>query len=227
MANCKSCGAPLSSETPTCPYCGTRNVVDLDLISSSTESVPQEDRSCPNCNIGLKTVNVGQNKPFYIEVCNECGGLFFDNNELVALLEHKVSFVNSIDYGKLNRISSQGLENSVGNQFYKKCPICGDLMNREKFGEKSGVIVNHCNHHGIWLEAGEFTRLAEWKKAGGEILDSKRKYQREQEKLREQRLNEQLSKGSGIYSQEWNSSSYKRYDAMDMLLDFIGNLFKR
>jgi len=43
-------------------------------------------------------------------------------------------------------------------------------VNRQNFGERSGVVVDRCKAHGVWLDSGEFRRLAEWMKAGGQIL---------------------------------------------------------
>jgi len=38
------------------------------------------------------------------------------------------------------------------------------------FAYRSGVVVDHCKDHGIWLDSGEITHLMEWKKAGGQLL---------------------------------------------------------
>jgi Zn-finger nucleic acid-binding protein len=44
-------------------------------------------------------------------------------------------------------------------------------MNRVNYGQRSGVIVDKCMHHGVWLDCGEITHLMEWKQAGGQLLD--------------------------------------------------------
>lgn len=174
MANCRNCGAPLEGTSPVCAYCGTRNAVDLLGISASTTEVPQTERICPVCDIRLKTVDVGEKEHFYIEKCGECGGLFFDSGELQAILEARVDHVYQVNLKKLNHLLSE-VKLADFKVVYRKCPVCGEFMHREGFGEKSGVVVDHCRDHGIWLDSGELTRLMEWKKAGGEILDEKRK----------------------------------------------------
>jgi Zn-finger nucleic acid-binding protein len=40
-------------------------------------------------------------------------------------------------------------------------------MSRVNFGYRSGVVIDRCTNHGIWLDSGEITHLMEWKKAGG------------------------------------------------------------
>ena len=44
-------------------------------------------------------------------------------------------------------------------------------MNRKLHGKRSGVIVDSCRDHGLWLDAGELRQLMEWSRAGGEKLD--------------------------------------------------------
>ncbi len=43
-------------------------------------------------------------------------------------------------------------------------------MSRVNFGYRSGVVIDRCTNHGIWLYSGEITHLMEWKKAGGQLL---------------------------------------------------------
>ena len=45
----------------------------------------------------MVTIDVGKSKPFMIEKCPTCGGLFFDNGELEAILEQEVSHSYHID----------------------------------------------------------------------------------------------------------------------------------
>ncbi len=186
MLTCRGCGAQLNPTKPDCPYCHTRNSVDFTTISASTTDAPSEERVCPNCEVLLETVNVGESGAFFIEHCRQCGGLFFDNGELHALLEQKVGTAVQINFSGLKSLMDQPIE-TTSSIMYRKCPVCRDIMNREKFGERAGVVINHCHAHGIWLEAGELSRLFEWKKEGGEILDAKRRLEDEQRKLKAER----------------------------------------
>jgi Zn-finger nucleic acid-binding protein len=60
-------------------------------------------------------------------------------------------------------------------------------MNRVNFGARSGVIVDQCPRHGMWLEGGELRRLLEWRKAGGQILNERRRAERLEEELKLER----------------------------------------
>ena len=43
--------------------------------------------------------------------------------------------------------------------YYKKCPYCKDLLGRENFGSSSGVIIDACHIHGVWLDAPELGKI--------------------------------------------------------------------
>lgn len=49
------------------------------------------------------------------------------------------------------------------------------MMRRMSFAYRSGVIIDQCSQHGIWLDNGEMTHLMEWKKAGGQLLHQQKK----------------------------------------------------
>jgi Zn-finger nucleic acid-binding protein len=69
-------------------------------------------------------------------------------------------------------------------------------MNRVNFGASSGVVVDRCKEHGVWLDGGELRHLFEWMKAGGKLLQQKkddeqraaeaRELEREKRKLQSQ-----------------------------------------
>ena len=97
-------------------------------------------------------------------------GLFFDQNELEALLELSVTNVFQIDRKRLDTINKELYYRDATQAHYIKCPVCREFMGRKNFGAKSGVIIDRCNNDGVWLDGGELKRLLEWKKAGGQLL---------------------------------------------------------
>jgi len=68
-------------------------------------------------------------------------------------------------------------------------------MHRVNFGAKSGVVVDRCKNHGVWLDGGELRHLFEWMKLGGKLLEQERQEQRRKE--REQLEKEQRRKLKG------------------------------
>lgn len=184
MPNCINCSAPLPVDGIRCDYCGSRNDVDLQGVHYFTTHETDSVRTCPRCNRSLQTIDLQLNGTFLIERCEECLGLFFDPGELEAVLTALVSNVFTINHKRLDRLCTTGGtgERTVS---YIKCPVCTTVMNRINFGVRSGVVVDRCREHGIWLDGGELRRLCEWMKAGGKLLDQERREQREKERLAE------------------------------------------
>jgi len=169
MAECRFCSAPVDRRKGFCDYCDSR--VELDLHGGLEYRLyePESERVCPHCDIPLATIDLKIEKKFLIEKCEQCSGLFFDPGELEMLMENSVSNVFHIDKNKLSELQTENFK-VRGKEFkYIKCPSCQTIMNRRAFGYKSGVIVDHCNKHGYWLDEGELRQLQEWKKAGGEL----------------------------------------------------------
>jgi len=186
MARCSSCNAPLNDGSLLCSYCGNRNDIDLKGIHYYTTHENDTPRICPRCDIKLKTIDLNLKGTFLIDRCDQCLGLFFDPGELEALLEATVSNVFLIDRAGLDGINSsrQQVQYAIT---YVKCPVCAQLMHRVNFGAKSGVIVDRCKDHGVWLDGGELRHLFEWMKLGGKLLD----LERQEQQKREEQKNEQ------------------------------------
>ncbi len=187
MANCSNCSAPLPPNSIVCEYCGSRNDIDLKGVHYHTTHVSESERICPRCGIRLETIDLKLDGRFLIERCVQCLGLFFDPNELETLLQATVSNVFTINRSQLDSINATMRANDYGVT-YIKCPVCAKLMNRVNFGAKSGVIVDRCKEHGVWLDGGELRHLFEWMKAGGKLLDQ------EQEQLKKVEAEQQQAR---------------------------------
>lgn len=44
-----------------------------------------------------------------------------------------------------------------------------NMMNRLNYGQSSGVIVDRCRDHGVYLDASELRRIQAWVRAGGRL----------------------------------------------------------
>jgi len=198
MARCSCCNAPLPDGSQMCEYCRSRTDIDLKGIHFYTTHESETARICPRCNVKLKTIDLKLNGTFLIERCEDCLGLFFDPNELEALLEASVTNIFKIDRNGLDSINlrRQAEQQPIS---YLKCPICAQLMHRVNFGTRSGVIVDRCKDHGVWLDGGELRHLMEWMKMGGKLLDQERQEQARLEELKNE--NERREKLAGYKSE--------------------------
>lgn len=180
--DCTNCGAPLPAKSNLCAYCKTLNDTDLRALPHDVTRGPESDRECPRCRIKMATVNLRTRGKFLIERCEKCLGIFFDPGELETLIETSVSGVHQVDFERLHTL----LEEEVARDpqvSYIPCPVCGALMNRRNYGTRSGIIVDTCKAHGVWLDGGELGQLLKWVKAGGGVHD--RDADRERERLQQ------------------------------------------
>lgn len=224
MPNCSNCSAPLPLNSVTCDYCGSRNNVDLTAVNYYTTHGSDTERICPVCNIPLKTIDLGIKGTFFIERCEACLGLFFDPGELEALLEHSVKNVFEINRGRLARFDLRGLTKSRVAT-YVKCPVCAKIMNRVNFGARSGVVIDRCKDHGVWLDAGELRQLSEWMKAGGKLLDKERAAEREKEALLEEKNRRKRLQGEATTENNmidpFDLSMRPETDLLDSIYKFV------
>lgn len=171
MSRCNSCSAPLLANTNRCSYCNTRNDVDLHALQNHCATHSETERICPECNKTMQRIDFNIDGELQIEHCKQCYGLFFDPGEIEILLENSVSNVFDVNFKHLLNINRDRYQRKKIK--YVPCPVCQVLMNRVNFGHRSGVVIDHCKKHGVWLDSGELTHLMEWKKAGGQLLDKK------------------------------------------------------
>jgi Zn-finger nucleic acid-binding protein len=114
----------------------------------------------------MDSLNVGnEDKPFFIERCPACLGLFFNLQELEAIIARDVPPAQIIDHLALARLA----EHNGEPVRYRKCPECRNIMNRVNYGQTSGVVVDSCRDHGVYLDAGELRRIEAWVRAGGRL----------------------------------------------------------
>jgi Zn-finger nucleic acid-binding protein len=237
MANCKNCGAALPPDSMICVYCNTRRDIDLEEVHRYTVEAPESDRTCPRCEKKLQTIDIKLGGKFLIERCKECLGLFFDPGELETLVDKSVANVYQIDYSRIDELQKTKRCQEYPVK-YIKCPVCRKLMNRLNFGAQSGVIVDKCRDHGMWLDGGELRQILEWTKAGGKIIHEKKQVeierlqlQEEREKLRSQEIAHLANPhGAGDYENfpmfghTHNSEDFN--DLFDKLTRVVGRLFR-
>lgn len=198
MSNCANCGAPLPPDSLICSFCKTRNDIDLKGLYKHDKVKPESTRICPRCNISMRTIDLKLEGAYLIERCEDCFGLFFDPGELEALLDKSVANVYRIDYAQIDDLNKMKRSEDYPVA-YLKCPVCAKLMNRVNFGTRSGVIVDTCKEHGVWLDGGELRQLMEWMKAGGQILHHQIELEKERQKRMEveRKLREQAAANPG------------------------------
>jgi Zn-finger nucleic acid-binding protein len=116
--------------------------------------------------VPLNSISIGEGELITIERCEQCQGMFFNPGELEYVLVNSIPIVYTIDRERITALKREAAGNNRESR-YIKCPACAELMNYINYKKESGVIVDWCKLHGLWLDGGELRQLLEWRKAGG------------------------------------------------------------
>jgi len=150
-----------------CPFCGVRQDVDLRQVHFRDLGL-DENLPCPCCGTALDVIEFDTEPAIRIERCTTCHGMFFNPGELEALLDAQTNPLVWLDPVQIDQISRDfGYQHEV---IYRKCPMCAERMSHLNFAGRSGVILDRCGSHGVWVEGGELRRLTEWWRAGGKVI---------------------------------------------------------
>ncbi len=155
---CPHCGEPVSAKARTCPHCNDPLFHDGKTIETPV---------CPRCRAELKKVKTeGEDE---LETCPNCGGYWLDYQ----------SFARATNPQRLSKEYADSKNHwhkpEQGPIQYVSCPRCGRYMNRENFSKISGIVIDRCGDHGVWLDSGELERIRLFIAAGGlERLQDKR-----------------------------------------------------
>jgi len=150
-----------------CPYCGVRQ--DIDLRQVNFHDLGEDEKlPCPVCTTPLRVIEIDIEPKLRIERCNTCLGMFFNPGELEALLDSQTNPLVWLDRVQLNQLAEEFAHDP--EVVYRKCPMCAERMSRLNFGGRSGVILDSCGTHGVWMEGSELRRLMEWWHAGGRLI---------------------------------------------------------
>jgi Zn-finger nucleic acid-binding protein len=148
VKKCEHCGKEINIKYDICPLCGGNQ-------SGTYLSIPAE---CPRCKASLKLHAVNDEE---YDICPECGGMWLDRDEFyLAKRERDV-------YKKIDIKSEYHKSPVTGPVEYIPCVRCGKLMNRSNFGRISGVIIDNCDKHGVWLDPGELEKIQHFIADGG------------------------------------------------------------
>ena len=141
--------------------------------------------------------------------CQRCVGLWLGHDAFDEFVDRASTKAQaSAAVGGLNaRPSAPPVRDRPGKAStgpaYRACVRCGQPMNRQNYGRRSGVIVDVCAKHGIWFDAHELDRIIGWVRKGG-LAESRKKdkmhddMERERERLGRRRGSSWNSLAAGI-----------------------------
>ncbi len=97
---------------------------------------------CPACRVPMYVVEF---KQIELDLCPDCGGVWFDRGELSLLLE-----------------ADRPLETvpAAADEDPRPCPLCDKTMDKLNIGPTRRVLVDGCTDCGMWFDRREVEDLS-------------------------------------------------------------------
>lgn len=205
--NCPHCGAAVTSDAPSCPYChsvlqtvactrclammfaGSRFCPRCGAAAAGIVSSAKGHR-CPCCRTPMSRVRIGK---FDADACTGCGGMWLSPGVFDALCADAEARSAASGLALANAGDQPGTRHPTSpapTALYRPCPECGQPMGRINYAHRSGVIIDVCRRHGLWLERSEMSRIVDFIGSGG----LERARQLEKEALNAARRNRELDR---------------------------------
>ncbi len=208
-AICPGCFSRLSARAKFCLECG------LAIHPQALTALPSTS-ACPRCKSGLRSRAV---ETVAIIECSSCAGLWLSPGMLESLC------ARADEEGFLGRVLAGIAPQAVIDAtkvMYLPCVMCRDFMQRRNFAEVSGVIVDVCKKHGVWLDQGELEKILVFVKKGG--LDKARRRELDRLKEEERRVKDRIeSERSGGFVGDIELIRAERSD--DFITSLLSKLF--
>lgn len=146
--SCRSCGKGINAIYRVCPFCAAQQ-------GDSGTFLPP---SCPRCEAPL---DIFEQHDEEYDICPRCGGLWLDRGEFHRATRESTVYRQEAVREDYHR---EGLQDPGA---YIPCVRCGKVMNRKNFAKISGVLMDECVTHGVWLDAGELDKIRHFVADGG------------------------------------------------------------
>ena len=157
---CPKCMARISDRAKFCHHCGAR-VAAESVAGEKTRLV------CPACG-GRHYLSGRRVEEVPVLECGQCAGLWLGDEAFRQVTEKAAAEAIDAESHFSPRQAPPTLPPGANRQAerYRKCPFCGEMMNRRNYASRSGVIVDVCRQHGVWFDADELPRIIAWIRAG-------------------------------------------------------------
>ncbi len=145
---CQFCRKTINAKSRHCPFCGGEH----------QKEIVHETPVCPRCS---ETLVHHDYRETTLDHCTTCEGLWLDTREFKQLTSERDVYKDEtipFEFQKPPLPETEG---------YLSCPLCDSLMSRQNFRRISGVLIDQCRDHGIWLDAGELDQIRAFIANGG------------------------------------------------------------
>ena len=127
-----------------CPHCGAKAA---RLVNEDAAPL-----RCPACRADMRAVTIGQTAMYE---CSSCAGEWIETSAFTQLCTSREQRGAAIAFAGVTSGTPVARSVAGATVRYLSCPACAKIMNRQNFGRRSGVVIDVCKGHGVWLEPGE------------------------------------------------------------------------
>jgi Zn-finger nucleic acid-binding protein len=184
IARCGSCGAGVQGDAQTCQYCGSQIVREPGkhslICPECYARCADGSQFCTACGVGFRPQQVkidGHELPcpactalmpprqvggVGLNECLSCHGLWAPGESFDLLVSRAIEARQQASPAELYALKPRVTGSNPARQGvqYRNCPECDGYMARRNYRKKSGVIIDICSKHGIWLDADELEQIA-------------------------------------------------------------------
>jgi Zn-finger nucleic acid-binding protein len=148
VIHCPSCGGLTSDVAARCAHCG-------QPVARATERNAELPVSCPGCGAATEFAWLAN---IQVDLCPVCKGIWFDRGELVEL---PVKLAEpEMARAALEALSDLGtVFTRINRPSYLQCPVCSKHMTRRNYRKVSGILTDHCEHCGTWIDHASIGRI--------------------------------------------------------------------
>ena len=204
---CSKCNRGMPANRQTCMYCG-----GLPKESAGEDKAI----SCPRCRVSMDKDTHGG---VVTDRCPKCQGVWYDRGELEALLFQEEDQAEPAPGHATAPAEPPGSASGIGTLVvddspYLCCPRCGKHMTRKNYMRLSGIIVDVCGYHGIYLDHGELERIRDFYLSGGpELMEARQQqdaelqaWRRKQAQIADARMGRRMPVGGRRSSGIWTAN---------------------
>lgn len=174
--NCPECGAAVSQDSTRCQYCtallqtvacprclkmmfaGSKYCPHCGALAADVTRGKMSPRLCPRCQVMLIDIRVADTP---LEQCTKCRGAWVD----IGSFEHICEIADQHQVATGYRLPPRPQIDP--HVHYLPCPQCRNLMARVNYAGRSGIVVDVCRAHGIWLDHDEMLQIIAFIRSGG------------------------------------------------------------
>ena len=175
---CPACFARIGETARHCSGCG------VELLAQALPPIPA-GRDCPRCGprpgadsgragdgaARERTLRIRSLERLSLVECGACGGLWLDPEAFADVCRDAEARQDARLFESTDQAMDAGLDQNL-TVAYIPCLDCGELMQRRQYrhrGRSTGVVVDVCRKHGIWLDANELERVVAAIRASGAV----------------------------------------------------------